>query len=334
MNHAINHFIQPVTDRMQLLIGTDEAGYGPNLGPLVVAASAWQAPATILPEQLYDLLVKFVAAELSKNDQRLAIADSKSLYSPGSGLAAIECGVLSCLALLGMQPQSTRDLWQSLAAKCHSDRTALAWHAAEEEALPIDACSQRISGCVEQLAAGLQSVAVELKALRAAAIFPGQFNAEVERHENKATVLSLVTLELIQGVLDDHPELPAIITCDKHGGRDRYAHLIQHVFGDEPVRVVRESKLASIYRLSYAGRAIELQFLAKGERMLAAALASMTAKYLREISLRPFNRFWQAQVPGLKPTAGYPQDAKRFKAEIHTAQQRLGIEDRVLWRCR
>ena len=28
---------------MQLMIGTDEAGYGPNLGPLVVTATAWRA---------------------------------------------------------------------------------------------------------------------------------------------------------------------------------------------------------------------------------------------------------------------------------------------------
>ena len=28
-----------------LVIGTDEAGYGPNLGPLVVAATAWQLAA-------------------------------------------------------------------------------------------------------------------------------------------------------------------------------------------------------------------------------------------------------------------------------------------------
>ena len=27
---------------MRYLLGTDEAGYGPNLGPLVVAASAWE----------------------------------------------------------------------------------------------------------------------------------------------------------------------------------------------------------------------------------------------------------------------------------------------------
>ena len=170
--------------------------------------------------------------------------------------------------------------------------------------------------------------------ISAAAIFPGRFNAEVERHENKATVLSLTTIQLIKSILADFPDLPVKVTCDKHGGRDRYAHLLQHVFGDEPVRVVKESKDESVYRMNHAGRPVELRLLAKGERFLAAALASMTAKYLREISLRPFNRFWQAHVPELKPTAGYPTDAKRFKAEILAAQERLGIEDRVLWRSR
>ena len=29
---------------MGILIGMDEAGYGPNYGPLVVAATAWYAP--------------------------------------------------------------------------------------------------------------------------------------------------------------------------------------------------------------------------------------------------------------------------------------------------
>ena len=28
---------------MTLVVGADEAGYGPNLGPLVVAATAWEA---------------------------------------------------------------------------------------------------------------------------------------------------------------------------------------------------------------------------------------------------------------------------------------------------
>ena len=51
----------------------------------------------------------------------------------------------------------------------------------------------------------------------------------------------------------------------------------------------------------------------KGEEFLPTALASMTAKYLRELSMRAFNEFWCARVPGLRPTAGYPGDAPRFK---------------------
>ena len=30
--------------KMQYLLGTDEAGYGPNLGPLVVTATVWEVP--------------------------------------------------------------------------------------------------------------------------------------------------------------------------------------------------------------------------------------------------------------------------------------------------
>ena len=47
-----------------------------------------------------------------------------------------------------------------------------------------------------------------------------------------------------------------------------------------------------------------------------------------------FNRFWQTHVPGIRPTAGYPLDAKRFRTGIRAVQQRLGIPDHDLWRNR
>jgi hypothetical protein len=60
----------------------------------------------------------------------------------------------------------------------------------------------------------------------------------------------------------------------------------------------------------------------------------MIAKYLREVLMRPFNDFWCTRIPGLRPTAGYPRDSHRFKREIAELQLALGIEDRILWRCR
>ena len=48
--------------------------------------------------------------------------------------------------------------------------------------------------------------------------------------------------------------------------------------------------------------------------------------------MQSFNAFWCAKVPGLEPTAGYPQDARRFKEQIAAHQRELAIEDRILWR--
>ena len=75
-------------------------------------------------------------------------------------------------------------------------------------------------------------------------------------------------------------------------------------------------------------------FRTRGEAELPTALASMTAKYHRELAMRAFNDFWTKQVPGLRPTAGYPNDAKRFKAAIAHRQRELGIDDCDLWRNR
>jgi hypothetical protein len=45
-----------------------------------------------------------------------------------------------------------------------------------------------------------------------------------------------------------------------------------------------------------------------------------------------FNRFWQAHVPGLKPTAGYPGDAARFFEDIQPALEQLAIPTDAIWR--
>ena len=83
---------------MPYLIGTDEAGYGPNLGPLVVAASAWEVPPKTQADSLYERLEKVVSVALpADGDSRLPMADSKVLYKAGSGLEVLERSVLCAL---------------------------------------------------------------------------------------------------------------------------------------------------------------------------------------------------------------------------------------------
>ena len=64
------------------------------------------------------------------------------------------------------------------------------------------------------------------------------------------------------------------------------------------------------------------------------ALASMLSKYLREMLMGEFNRFWLERLPGLEPTAGYPMDAMRFYAAIKPLVEQLGIKHEVVWRKR
>jgi ribonuclease HII len=66
----------------------------------------------------------------------------------------------------------------------------------------------------------------------------------------------------------------------------------------------------------------------------AVALASMVSKYIREIFMHHWNAYWQQQVPGLRPTAGYPGDALRFLQAIEQARLQLGLEEAVLRRYR
>ena len=58
---------------MAYLIGTDEAGYGPNLGPLIISASAWEVPDGLRSEDLYRQLDGIVAASPAEAAPRVRI---------------------------------------------------------------------------------------------------------------------------------------------------------------------------------------------------------------------------------------------------------------------
>ncbi len=337
---------------MRYLLGTDEAGYGPNLGPLVVAASAWELPARLAPEKLYDALAEVVCRDKSHAaDERLAIADSKELYQAGGSLGPLERGVLTMLALLGRAATCWADCWPAVQSPDQwsgcSAKDGVAgpsprplvgalnvdpWHADYDEPLPLATTAADLVRMTALIADGCRSRGVRLVELRADVLSPRRFNDELAACGNKAEVLSLTTLRLARALVERLPAGDVLVVCDKHGGRARYAALLQHVFDGEFVRVKQETAELSVYELNSGGRQIEFRFLEKGERMLPTALASMTAKYLRELAMRPFNAFWRRHVPGLKPTAGYPADARRFVEEIRAAQRKLKIDDCDLWR--
>jgi len=343
---------------MAWLIGIDEAGYGPNLGPLSVGATAWHVEQrgarserrgtgcerrsnvgglalaeTDMSIDLYQRLADVVSPK--PDGQRIAIADSKQLYKPAShsksngGLRHLERGVLTALATCG-RPIAD---WQTLLTP-----PPLPWYAGYNCELPIDTTPTELTELAGRFSKTCEAAAVQLVDLQTRLVDPEEFNRLTEHHGTKGAALSHISIELLKSILANlpatHDPLPTFITCDKHGGRNRYGALLQHHFPDHWIETLTESRPRSHYRWGPAEERVKICFRTKGEAELPVALASMTAKYHRELAMRAFNAFWTAQLPGLRPTAGYPQDAKRFKAEIAAVQSKLRIDDSVLWRNR
>lgn len=75
---------------MAVLVGIDEAGYGPLLGPLVVSSAAFSMPEELLKADHWKVLSRAVGREKKGLAGRLVITDSKKAYSRAAGVELTE----------------------------------------------------------------------------------------------------------------------------------------------------------------------------------------------------------------------------------------------------
>jgi hypothetical protein len=311
---------------MPWVVGIDEAGYGPNLGPLVQAAVALKLPAG--DPGGWEALKPVVRRCCEKADTRLLIDDSKKVYARG-GLEALERGVWS---LVGADPHTIHDfLWScGELPPWGEDLCGEAWFDGGE---PIPLC---IDCAAEWQASVPVREAIGGSWTGDYRVVPApRFNRFVDEYGSKAVVLSRGLVELLGSLTAAVPDdgEPVCFACDKQGGRNYYAALVQEAFPDGWVVAERESAEESRYRVENLSREVTITFRPRADAdSVAVALSSMLCKYLREVCMRQFNRFWATHVPGIKPTAGYPLDAKRFFDEIHPAMKRLGLREDQVWR--
>ena len=395
---------------MTLIIGTDEAGYGPNLGPLVVAATAWRVEAT--PANAAVFLETAVAAaqrdtealwpeKIRQRGNRRASgrtvplwADSKHIYRAGAGFCALEQGVLVALSLVNdpdadtfahaghgghaghagpvirspvNQTNTVPRQWPSLeaalgqigpeiadcrtsgvASESGRDPSTTQWALLPTLCLPhqadADACCARAAG----MRMILDALGVSLVAVACRAIYPAQFNALLCQGLNKSDILSRTTLALAASLRTKANAEPALIWCDRHGGRKHYSALVAQHFGGTLVQTLAETPARSAYRVPAQAKAdpthakadlnqaqaanLDIEFNVGGESQVPVAVASMTAKYIRELAMHAFNAFWSSRSPGLNPTAGYPADALRWRCDARDAIAEAGVRDKDLWR--
>ena len=316
---------------MGYLIGTDEAGYGPNLGPLVISATLWEVPEGVGSEDLYRRL-EAVITRLAGGLQRLnprGHGRFQEAVSVGQGVAAAGTRPVGGLRALGPVASHLRakfgKFWPAgAAAVCRDEfgyspgRRPCRWMPMRPNSnLSARGWRRRFP----QPECGCWRV-------RSRAIFPRQFNELVAEQGSKGAC------SRGRPRLGRHAGRVVAPWANRRAVRQAWrARSLRAAIGgilSRPAhRDIWPVGEQSVYRFGPQERRIEFRFQARAEAHLPAALASMASKYLRELAMRAWNEFWCGRLPGLAPTAGYPQDAVRFKAQIATVQCELGIEDHL-----
>jgi ribonuclease HII len=309
---------------MHWLVGIDEAGYGPNLGPLVQAAVAIG-----LDDPDECLWTKYAAAirrATDPDDGRIAIDDSKLIHVGPNKFERLEANLLQSLNLPpAMDGIAIGDSVPDLKSE--------AWYA-NGSLQRLESASNRNSDSQRNSIAVTKGQPILSVSLTRSVITPApRFNQLIDIHGTKAAPLAIGVVALMRAMYAELSQHPMTFVIDKQGGRNFYAPMISTAFPDSWVRVLGEAGSCSNYELDGLERTVRLTFRPKAERhCLPVALASMVAKYLRERLMQQFNHFWQQHVPELEPTAGYSVDARRYYVAILPAMKRLGMRPDIVWR--
>lgn len=333
-----------------ILAGIDEAGYGPTLGPLCVGLSVFEVPHDdgAPPPCLWKLLSSAVCREAGRGGKpgpanRIPIADSKQLKLSSSvvtthPLVHLERGVLCMLNTLepAFAPATDMELLEGLGSSLPRHHC----YRGEPAPVPCSHHAGQLAISANVLRHAMALAGVRTLAMRCRVMDEHEFNTLASEADNKGATTAAAVSGHLRMLWESHASLddagrPRLgVVCDRLGGRAMYAELLRRAIPGAEVTILEESETRSRYVVEDTGsrRRMGVSFLVEAEQAhLPVALASMIAKYTRELCMARFNRSWEAAARDLaglelKPTAGYAQDARRW---LHDARAFLAADDRA-----
>lgn len=303
-------------------VGIDEAGYGPNLGPLVMTAVVAESIDDREPDLWADC--EGVACRAGGPPEQIWVDDSKRILATRKGRAQLERACFSAIAGTGLEmPDRLDRLFRAVGAGDLDTIELARWLG------PAGLPQWRV-GPVP----GLLGPGWKLTGIRSVVVGPARFNDRLRAVDSKAVVHFEAFAELLRDAWGRASDgQPTRIRGDKHGGRNFYAGPLADALPDGWVAPEIEGADQSRYAIRGAGRDLRVEFQPRADSADGlVALASIVSKALREQWMDAFNRFWAGHLPELKPSAGYPVDARRFRAEVGPTADRLGLHPSIWWR--
>jgi hypothetical protein len=264
-----------------------------------------------------------------KNGGKIPVADSKALKLSNQSKTKHPCTYLELAVLAFLAaghpehdfPRTDRDLFERLGVIL----TDHPWYTEPEPVeLPLGVSEAQLKIAANGLSRAMARVGVSLEDLRVRTIDETEFNGMVREHRSKGAATSTALAEHLVSIRDlahgtqtpgatgASPTTPSVrVVADRHSGRLDYRAPIARAWPGVPFSMLEQSPRASVYGVDNAD--CRVLFMPEAEdRHLPVALASMAAKLVRELAMARFNSYWAARMPGLRPTAGYVTDARRW----------------------
>ncbi len=309
-------------------VGIDEAGYGPNFGPMVMTAVVAQSLDDRAPDVWSDLSEKVCRA--GGDPEKLWVDDSKAIYRAGIGRDRLEAACLAALATVaGAIPETFAGLLAALGAGTLEDVELSLWLDTLDPPIPR----------FNQSPGAFDGASWRLVAVRSVVVGPARFNEGLGRHGSKARVHFEAFAGLIDAIWTQAAD--GVITHvrgDKHGGRHFYYEPLLGVFPDAWIDRGVEGPDLSRYTVRDAIRRLELSLLplAPDANDGLVALASIVGKQAGSRT-HGWTRSTPAPgphgSPGLRPRPGIPslmRFASALAIEPHCVER--GLDPSLWWR--
>ncbi|HBJ39089.1 MAG TPA: hypothetical protein DDZ51_30955 [Planctomycetaceae bacterium] len=328
---------------MTLLIATDEAGYGPRLGPLVIVATAWR----LSPQWDISTADCMLREPLHiDNVGKFHIDDSKRIFKRPKAKAGEPTSASSIDRItdavahwVGLPVPSidTANWLRSVATDDFGSLVKQPWFktlAAKRSLTRTTTAGSTADPITEALIRHWSRGGWQLVSIAARIIDAASFNAMLDRSGNKADLLSDSTCGLaikLANRIYETSDRSVIIQSDRFGGRAYYAGLVQHHCPQYNVQVTAQSSQSSSYRLTDSTEptrsiqptphasnrhgaktkerptTIDWSFTVGGDSFPPVAMSSIIAKSTRERLMDLLNRYFQTE------TASDPKLGKNLK---------------------